>query len=77
VDTSNFTEAQQQGIALVQGADLVLQFYDRDTTPEMAEAGLNAFAEFIADPENADVTAILESLEEDRIRIAEEQAAEE
>ena len=77
VDTSNFTEAQQQGIALVQGADLVLQFYDRDTTPEMAEAGLNAFAEFIADPENADVTASLESLEADRIRIAEEQAAEE
>lgn len=77
VDTSNFTEAQQKGIELVQSADLVLQFYDRDTTPEMAEAGLNAFAEFIADPMNADVMAILESLEADRIRIAEEQAAEE
>jgi ABC-type glycerol-3-phosphate transport system substrate-binding protein len=77
VDVTNFTEAQQQGIALVQEADLVLQFYDRDTTPEMAEAGLNAFAEFIADPEGADLTAILESLEADRIRIAEEQAASE
>lgn len=75
VDVSNFTPAQQKGIGLVQEADLVLQFYDRDTTPEMAEAGLNAFAEFIADPANADLTAILESLEADRIRIAEEQAA--
>ena len=77
VDLSGFTEAQQKGIALVQSADYVLQFYDRDTTPEMAEAGLNAFAEFIADPMNADVQAILESLEADRVRIAAEQAAEE
>lgn len=77
VDTSNFTEAQQKGIELVQSADYVLQFYDRDTTPEMAEAGLNAFAEFIADPVNADVQAILEDLEADRVRIAEEQAAQE
>lgn len=77
VDTSGFTEAQQKGIGLVQAADMVLQFYDRDTTPEMAEAGLNAFAEFIADPANADVAAILESLEADRVRIAAEQAASE
>jgi multiple sugar transport system substrate-binding protein/raffinose/stachyose/melibiose transport system substrate-binding protein len=76
VDVTNFTEAQQKGIALVQGADYVAQFYDRDTTPEMAEAGLNAFAEFISDPMNADVNALLESLEADRVRIAEEQAAE-
>jgi multiple sugar transport system substrate-binding protein/raffinose/stachyose/melibiose transport system substrate-binding protein len=75
VDVSNFTEAQQKGIALVQEADLVLQFYDRDTTPEMAEVGLNAFAEFIADPMNADVDAILADMEENRLRIAEEQAA--
>ncbi len=72
VDTANFTEAQQKGIALVQSADYVAQFYDRDTTPEMAEAGLNAFAEFIADPAGADVMALLESLEADRVRIAAE-----
>lgn len=77
VDVTNFTEAQQKGIALVLEADYVAQFYDRDTTPEMAEAGLNAFAEFIDDPSGADVTAILEDLEADRARIAEEQAAEE
>ncbi len=72
VDTTNFTEAQQKGIDLVQSADYVAQFYDRDTTPEMAEAGLNAFAEFIADPAGADVMALLESLEADRVRIAAE-----
>lgn len=77
VDVTNFTEAQQKGIALVLEADYVAQFYDRDTTPEMAEAGLNAFAEFIDDPSGADMTAILEDLEADRARIAEEQAAEE
>ncbi len=77
VDTSNFTEAQQKGIELVQSADYVAQFYDRDTTPEMAEAGLNAFAQFIADPAGTDVMALLESLEADRIRIAEEIAASE
>ena len=77
VDISGFTEAQQKGIELVQSADLVLQFYDRDTTPEMAEAGLNAFAEFISDPAGTDVTDLLARLEEDRVRIAEEQAAEE
>ncbi|MDX2162974.1 MAG: extracellular solute-binding protein [bacterium] len=75
VDTSNFTEAQRKGIELVQSADYVAQFYDRDTTPEMAEAGLNAFAEFIADPMNADVAGLLESLEADRVRIAAEIAA--
>ncbi len=75
VDVDNFTAAQQKGIGLVQEADLVLQFYDRDTTPEMAEAGLNAFAEFISDPMNADVADILQILEADRVRIAEEQAA--
>lgn len=75
VDVTNFTAAQQKGIGLVQEADLVLQFYDRDTTPEMAEAGLNAFAEFISDPMNADVADILQNLEADRVRIAEEQAA--
>lgn len=75
VETANFTEAQQKGIELVQSADYVAQFFDRDTTPEMAEAGLNAFALFISDPMGMDVTAMLEALEADRIRIAEEIAA--
>jgi multiple sugar transport system substrate-binding protein/raffinose/stachyose/melibiose transport system substrate-binding protein len=64
-----------RGIELVQGADQVLQFYDRDTTPEMADAGMDAFMEFWDNP--GDVMSILEILDEDRARIAEEQASEE
>jgi ABC-type glycerol-3-phosphate transport system substrate-binding protein len=76
VDISKFTPAQQQGIALIQGADQVLQFYDRDTTPEMAERGLNAFASFFADQSESNVDALLADLEETRARLAEEQAKE-
>lgn len=61
-----------RGIELVQSADQVLQFYDRDTTPEMADAGMDAMMEFWDNPE--DIEEILEILEEDRVRIAEEQA---
>lgn len=64
-----------RGIELVQSADMVLQFYDRDTTPEMADAGMDAFMEFWDNPE--DIMSILERLDEDRVRIAEAQAAEE
>jgi len=63
-----------RGIELVQGADQVLQFYDRDTTPEMADAGMDAMMDFWDNPD--DVEEILEILDEDRVRIAEEQAEE-
>lgn len=75
VDISGATEAVQKGIALIQSADYVAQFYDRDTTPEMADAGMNVMMEFWSDPEAID--DLLEELEDDRVRIAEEQAAEE
>lgn len=75
VDISAATEAVQQGIALIQGADYVAQFYDRDTTPEMADSGMDAMMAFWDDPSSID--ALLEELEADRVRIAEEQAAEE
>jgi multiple sugar transport system substrate-binding protein/raffinose/stachyose/melibiose transport system substrate-binding protein len=61
-----------RGIELVQSADQVLQFYDRDTTPEMADAGMDAMMEFWDNP--GDIDDILEILDEDRVRIAEEQA---
>ncbi len=64
VDTSKFTPSQQKGLALIQGADFVAQFYDRDTTPEMAERGMSAFAEFWANPGR--IRAILDRLELDR-----------
>ncbi len=67
VDTSGFTEAQREGIALIQGADYVAQFYDRDTTPEMAEEGMAGFMEFWDNPENID--DILARLEAARLEI--------
>lgn len=76
VNTDKFTDAQKKGIALIQGADYVAQFYDRDTTPEMAERGLNAFASFFADQSEANIDALLADLEATRERLAAEQAAE-
>jgi ABC-type glycerol-3-phosphate transport system substrate-binding protein len=72
VDLSGVDELTQRGIALVLGADVVAQFYDRDTTPEMADAGMNAFMDFWDDPDA--LMDILEILEEDRVRIVEEMA---
>lgn len=54
VDRSMFTETQQKGMALIDGADFVAQFYDRDTTPEMADEGMNAFMAFWDDPDSID-----------------------
>ena len=52
VDKNLFNPMQQKGIELIQGADLVVQFYDRDTTPEMADVGMNAMMAFWDDPYN-------------------------
>jgi multiple sugar transport system substrate-binding protein/raffinose/stachyose/melibiose transport system substrate-binding protein len=54
VDTSGFTPVQQKGLELIQGADFVAQFYDRDTTPEMADEGMNGFMEFWDNPGSID-----------------------
>jgi len=72
VDISKATKATQQGIALIQSADYVAQFYDRDTTPEMAEAGMDAMMAFWDDP--ASIDQLLQELEATRARIAAEQA---
>jgi hypothetical protein len=40
----------------------VAQFYDRDTTPELADEGMNAFMAFWDDPDSiADLLADLEA----------------
>jgi len=52
VDESLYSPMQQKGIELIKGADLVVQFYDRDTTPEMADIGMNAMMAFWEDPYN-------------------------
>jgi len=75
ISTANFTDAQKKGIELIQKADYVAQFYDRDTTPEMAEKGLNAFASFFADQSEKNVDAFLKDLEDTRARLAAEQAS--
>ncbi len=63
VDTSKFTDAQKKGIKLIQTADVVAQFYDRDTTPPMAEVGLNALGGFFADYGKTDIDAMLKTLQ--------------
>ncbi len=65
-DVSNdvYDEVQQKGRALIEGADYVAQFYDRDTTPEMADRGMNGFMEFWNDPSRA--PEILDRLEQTR-----------
>ncbi|MFP4374280.1 MAG: ABC transporter substrate-binding protein [Spirochaetaceae bacterium] len=74
-DVSNdiYNEDQIKGRELINGADYVAQFYDRDTTPEMADAGMNAFMEFWSDPTPENVDRILEDLEETRQRLFEEE----
>lgn len=71
VDISKALPATQKGIQLIQSADFIAQFYDRDTTPPMAEAGMDGFMKFWDDPSQLD--QILEELEAARQRILEEQ----
>ena len=72
-DVSNevYDPVQQKGRALIEGADYVAQFYDRDTTPEMADRGMNGFMEFWADPSKA--PEILDRLEQTRQELFEEE----
>jgi multiple sugar transport system substrate-binding protein/raffinose/stachyose/melibiose transport system substrate-binding protein len=71
VDISKALPATQKGIQLIQSADFIAQFYDRDTTPPMAEAGMDGFMKFWDDPSQLD--QILEDLEAARQRILEEE----
>jgi ABC-type glycerol-3-phosphate transport system substrate-binding protein len=71
VDTSKFDDASKQGMELLKGADYIAQFYDRDTTPEMAEKGMAAFQAFMDDPSKID--SILADLEKERQQIFAEQ----
>jgi multiple sugar transport system substrate-binding protein/raffinose/stachyose/melibiose transport system substrate-binding protein len=67
VDKSVFNASQQKGIDLINGADYVAQFYDRDTTPEMADKGMNGFMEFWSDTTKA--AGILKRLEGNRAEL--------
>ena len=54
VDRDLYPPMTQKGIELIETADLVMQFYDRDTTPEMADVGMNAFMAYWDNPEAID-----------------------
>ncbi|RME49049.1 MAG: carbohydrate ABC transporter substrate-binding protein [Chloroflexi bacterium] len=72
VPISIYTPAQQKGIRMIQQADYITQFYDRDTTPPMADKGMNAFMKFWDNPDRID--EILAELEQARQEVfAEEQ----
>jgi multiple sugar transport system substrate-binding protein/raffinose/stachyose/melibiose transport system substrate-binding protein len=64
VDISKASPATQQGIKLIQSADMIAQFYDRDTDAAMAEKGMEGFMRFMANP--ADLDTILADLEAQR-----------
>ena len=68
-----YNEDQIKGRRILDRADYVAQFYDRDTTPEMADAGMNGFMEFWSDPTPAKTDEILERLEQTRQRLFEEE----
>ena len=70
VDLSKIDAQTQKGIKLIQAADYIAQFYDRDTTPPMAEAGMEAFMRFWDDPTL--LMQLLQQLEEERLRLLEE-----
>ncbi len=57
----------QAGFEMLNGASGLAQFYDRDTSPEMAKEGMKGFQEFMVKPDRLD--KILERLEKARQRI--------
>ncbi len=64
VDQSLYSPYQRKGISLINTAKMLTQFYDRDTTPPMAERGMDSFMEFWANPD--DVDTIMARLDEQR-----------
>jgi multiple sugar transport system substrate-binding protein/raffinose/stachyose/melibiose transport system substrate-binding protein len=70
VDISGLGRFEQKGLDMLAGADYIAQFYDRDTTPPMAEVGMDGFMAFYENPD--DIDSILETLEAERLRLLEE-----
>jgi ABC-type glycerol-3-phosphate transport system substrate-binding protein len=69
VDRSLFNDVQKKGFDLIDGADFVAQFYDRDTTPEMADVGMNGFMEFWENHSESDIDRITAKLEATRLEV--------
>ena len=60
---------KKEGFDMLGAADGLAQFYDRDTTPEMAKAGMEGFQEFMVFPDRVD--AIRARIDEERKNIFE------
>ncbi|NQT58794.1 MAG: extracellular solute-binding protein [Bacteroidetes bacterium] len=60
---------KKEGFDMLGAADGLAQFYDRDTNPEMAKAGMEGFQEFMVFPDRID--AIRARIEEERKNIFE------
>ncbi|MGI9256013.1 MAG: extracellular solute-binding protein, partial [Salinispira sp.] len=56
-----------QGFEMLNSADGLAQFYDRDTNPEMASVGMEGFQEFMVNPSRVD--EIRARLEDERMKI--------
>lgn len=61
----------KKGLNMILNSEGVMQFYDRDTRPEMANIGMNGFVEYMNYTDKLDI--ILEEIEKDRKRIYEEE----
>ncbi len=72
IPTDNFDAAQKKGLELLSKTDVLAQFFDRDTTPEMYEKAYNGFASFYADQSEKNIDAILADLENTRAQLAAE-----
>ncbi|MCH8552421.1 MAG: ABC transporter substrate-binding protein [Natronospirillum sp.] len=57
----------QAGMQMLSASDGTAQFYDRDTVPDMYSVGMEAFQEFMVNPDRLD--QILERLERTRARV--------
>ncbi|MDC7221226.1 MAG: ABC transporter substrate-binding protein [Spirochaetales bacterium] len=66
VDLSLFNENQQKGIEMINNTDYVAQFFDRDTTPEMANIGMDSFMELWEKHTPEDIDRLCKRLEEAR-----------
>jgi ABC-type glycerol-3-phosphate transport system substrate-binding protein len=70
--SDNFTDASKKGLDMLQKSDVLAQFFDRDTTPEMYEKAYVGFSSFYADPSEKNIDAILKDLEATRAQLAAE-----
>jgi multiple sugar transport system substrate-binding protein/raffinose/stachyose/melibiose transport system substrate-binding protein len=67
-----YDDITRRGVEMLQASDLIAQFYDRDTHPDMAQHGMSAFQEFWNNPDDLD--GILDGLDEERQRVFESDA---